>query len=132
MLHVNKVDPLAVSSLGGASFNQLVNDSSTLRTRTAWAYQLGATLTYNNVFSGWDLNVPITFGQLVKGVPAVAGALGAYTGEGDTRLGIGANFKYLNNLELGLSYNGFLGSPDARLRPLADRSYWALNVKYSL
>jgi hypothetical protein len=131
-LHVNRVKPLSVGALGGASYNQLADDASTLRTRNSWVYQLGATLTYNNVFQGWDLDVPITFGQVVKGVPAVAGAFGAYTGEGDTRLGIGANFKYLNNLELGFSYNGFLGSPDARKRPLADRSYWAFTVKYSL
>ncbi|MCW3479636.1 DUF1302 domain-containing protein [Neisseriaceae bacterium JH1-16] len=130
-VYVNKVKSLSVAALGGASFDHLVNDETTLRTRNAWGYQFGATLTYNNVFDGWDLDVPLTFGQLVKGVPAVAGALGSYTGEGDMRLGVGANFKYLNNLQLGLSYNAFLGSPDRRLRPLADRDYWALSAKYS-
>jgi len=130
-VYVNRVDSLSVAMLGGASFNTLANDETTLRTRNAWGYQFGATLTYNNVFDGWDLDVPLTFGQLVKGVPAVTGALGAYTGEGDMRLGVGANFKYLNNLQIGLSYNAFLGSPDPRLRPLADRDYWALSAKYS-
>jgi len=130
-VYVNRVKSLSVAALGGASFDQLANDETTLRTRNAWGYQFGATLTYNNVFDGWDLDVPLTFGQLVKGVPAVAGSIGAYTGQGDMRLGIGANFKYLNNLQLGLSYNAFLGSPDPRLRPLADRDYWALSAKYS-
>jgi hypothetical protein len=61
----------------------------------------------------------------------VAGAFGSLAGQGDRRFSVGANFKYLSNLELGVSYNAFLGKADPVNRPLADRDYVALNAKYS-
>ena len=39
--------------------------------------------------------------------------------------------KYLNNLELNLTYAKFMGGADLNDRPLADRSYVAFNAKYS-
>ncbi|MFC3106588.1 DUF1302 family protein [Undibacterium arcticum] len=44
---------------------------------------------------------------------------------------MGTTFKYLNNLELSLAYNAYLGGADPKLRPLADRSYVTFNAKYS-
>lgn len=120
---VSSVTPVAIPGLG--QFDQLSN------TKFSWAYTLGTTLNYNNVFTGWDLAVPITFQHLVKGQPAVAGSFGALTGEGDKRLSVGTTFKYLNNLELSLAYNAFLGGVDPKLRPLADRDYVTFNAKYS-
>jgi hypothetical protein len=122
---VHRVSSVEAVNMAGSQFSDLSN------TRSSWAYALAWTLNYNNVFNGWDLAVPITFQHLVRGVPAVAGSFGSLTGEGDKRLSVGATFKYLNNLELGVSYNAFLGSPDLRLRPLADRDYLALSAKYS-
>ncbi|HYD62058.1 MAG TPA: DUF1302 domain-containing protein [Noviherbaspirillum sp.] len=122
---VHRVNSVTPVDMAGMRFNQLSN------TRSSWGYAIAWTLNYNNVFNGWDMAVPINFQHLVRGIPAVAGSFGSLTGEGDKRLSVGTTFKYLNNLELGLSYNAFLGSPDARLRPLADRDYVALSAKYS-
>ena len=119
---VLSVDAVA---MGGAKFNQLSN------TRSSWGYTLAWTLNYNNVFNGWDMAVPITFQQLVNGKPGVAGSFGSLTGKGDTRLSIGTTFKYLSNLEVGLAYNAYLGGANATYRPLADRDYVTVNVKYS-
>lgn len=122
MHRVSSVDPV---DMAGMRFSQLSGS------RSSWAYAIAWTLNYNNVFNGWDMAVPITFQHLVNGRAAVAGSFGSLTGEGDKRLSVGTTFKYLNNLEIGLSYNAFLGSPDLRLRPLADRDYLALSAKYS-
>ncbi|MES2257447.1 MAG: DUF1302 family protein [Pseudomonadota bacterium] len=121
---VHRVSSLDAVSMGGVQYDQLSN------TRSSWGYVLSPTLSYNNVFDGWDLDVPFAFQHLVNGVPAVAGSFGSLTGKGDKRLSAGVTFRYLSNLEVGLSYNAFLGSADAALRPLADRDYLSFNVKY--
>lgn len=120
-----KVGKVQSTTVFGAPANQLTNNAETM------AIQLSVVPTYPNVFSGWDLSVPIGYAQGIKGKSPVAGAFGSLSGEGDKRLSIGANFKYLGNLELGLSYNAFLGKPDPVNRPLADRDYVAFNAKYS-
>ncbi|WP_395407533.1 DUF1302 domain-containing protein [Pseudoduganella sp. UC29_106] len=121
---VHRVGSVDAVNMGGVQYTDLN------ATRTSWGYVLGPTLSYQNVFSGWDVDVPITFQHLVRGVPAVAGSFGSLTGKGDKRLSVGMTFRYLNNLELGVAYNAFLGRPDPVLRPLADRDYVSFNVKY--
>jgi hypothetical protein len=121
-LHVDKVDPTQVF---GASTSELAN------TRDASAMQLSVTPSYPNALSGWDLDVPLNYSQILGGRPAVAGAFGSLVGKGDKRLSVGANFKYLGNLEVDFSYAAFLGKADPVDRPLADRDYFAVNVKYS-
>ncbi|HJV27661.1 MAG TPA: DUF1302 domain-containing protein [Aromatoleum sp.] len=121
-LHVNDIEDF---QFAGMRFDKLTND------RNAWAYQLMITPTWNNIFEGWDMTLPVSFAHQVKGKAAVAGAFGGLVGEGDKRMSIGANFKYLNNLELGVSYNAFLGKADLAARPLADRDYVAISAKYS-
>ena len=59
------------------------------------------------------------------------GAFGSLYGAGDRRASIGVTMKYLNNLELNLTYAKFMGGADLNDRPLADRSYVAFNAKYS-
>jgi len=117
-LHVLGVDPVQ-------GFSALTN------TRNAAAYQIGWSLTYNNVFDGWDLTVPLTYSQQFSGQAAVAGAFGTLMGYGDKRASVGLTFKYLNNLELNLTYAAFIGGANIVNRPLADRDYVALNAKYS-
>jgi hypothetical protein len=126
-LRVGRISPF-VDAFGMAN-DQLA--SSLGVTRSSSALQLRAELKYNNVFSGWDLTVPIGVAAQLKGKAAVAGAFGGLVGKGDTRLSVGANFKYLNNLEFGVAYNAFLGSADPVNRPLADRDFVALSAKYS-
>ncbi|AXQ28740.1 DUF1302 family protein [Solimonas sp. K1W22B-7] len=99
--------------------------------KMAWGYSLIATLNYRNVLQGWDLAVPITWAHLPEGRPAMAGAFGSLYGEGDRRLSVAGNFTYLQNLQVGVSYNAYLGSATLADRPYADRDYVALNVKYS-
>ncbi|HSW12489.1 MAG TPA: DUF1302 family protein [Solimonas sp.] len=117
-IHVEDVD-----AVGGSE--QLTND------KKAYGYSLIATLNYRNVLQGWDLAVPVTWAHLPEGRPAMAGAFGSLYGEDDRRASIGTRFTYLQKLEVGLSYNAFLGSPDLQDRPYADRDYAALNLKYS-
>ncbi|MRV72097.1 DUF1302 family protein [Duganella sp. FT92W] len=121
MHRVSSVDALTIA---GAQYSQLA------ATRSSWGYVVGPTLSYQNVFGGWDMDMPITFQHLVRGVPAVAGSFGALTGKGDKRMSVGVTFRYLSNLEVGAAYNAFLGGADAALRPLGDRNYLSFNVKY--
>lgn len=121
-LHVGKVQPTTVF---GTSASTLTNKAETV------ALQFQVAPSYPNVFTGWDLSVPVTYAKVLKGRSPVAGAFGSLVGKGDKRLSVGANFKYLSNLELGVSYNAFLGKADPVNRPLADRDYIALNAKYT-
>ncbi|RDK06357.1 DUF1302 domain-containing protein [Cupriavidus lacunae] len=117
-LHVLSVDPVM-------GFSNLSN------TRNSAAFQVGWSLTYNNVFDGWDMTVPLTYAQQFSGQSAVAGAFGTLMGYGDKRASVGLTFKYLNNLELNLTYAAFIGGASIANRPLADRDYVAFNAKYS-
>ena len=117
-LHVLDVDPVM-------GFSKLSN------TRNSAAFQVGWSLTYNNVFDGWDLTVPLTYAQQFSGRSAVAGAFGTLMGYSDKRASVGLTFKYLNNLELNLTYAAFIGGANIVNRPLADRGYVAFNAKYS-
>lgn len=121
-LRVGKIQSVDVL---GAPASALTN------TRESFALALSVIPSYPNVFEGWDLSVPISFAQQIKGKSPVAGAFGSLVGQGDRRLSIGANFKYLSNLELGFSYNAYLGSANRDKRPLADRDYVSFNAKYS-
>ncbi len=117
-LHVLSVSPVT-------GFSQLTNS------RNSAAFQLGWSLTYYNVFDGWDLTVPFTYAQQFSGKSAVAGAFGTLMGYGDKRASMGLTFKYMNNLELNLTYAAFIGAASIANRPLADRDYVAFNAKYS-
>lgn len=53
-------------------------------------------------------------------------------GRGEKRLTLGADFKYLGNLTLGLTWVNYLGKPDIKAgRTMADRDYVTLNAKYT-
>ncbi|MBP9714721.1 MAG: DUF1302 family protein [Sterolibacterium sp.] len=54
-------------------------------------------------------------------------------GENDRRLGLGLNFIYQQNLELGVKLAHFLGKPDWRdhsFRTLTDRDFIAITASY--
>ncbi len=85
-----------------------------------------------NVFSGWDLRVPIGAAGIIHGHSAMAGGLGSLMGERDYRFSIGAEFTRLNKLTLGMVYNTYFGGkPDFNERPYQDRDTLALTVKYN-
>lgn len=99
----------------------------------SYGFAAGATLslTYPGVFEGWDLGVPLSY-QYQIGGRTLTGGLGA---EGDGRYSVGTNFTYRGNFQIGVSYNGFLGSPstatDKYQRLFTDRDYVSMTMKYS-
>ncbi len=56
------------------------------------AFEVAWTLSYMNVFTGWDVDVPITYADDFTGYKsALAGALNSLTGVGDHRVTVGVN-----------------------------------------
>ncbi len=104
----------------------LPGSDSLLQDRDAWGYTVQASLDYNNVFSGWDMSVPITYSTAAQRDSALLGSIN--NGEGDDRLSIGTNWRYLGNFSVEALYSAFLGN--ARNAPLADRDNIALTFKY--
>lgn len=87
-------------------------------------------LGYPGVFEGWDLSVPVSYSQQIRGRTLVGGV----GGEGDKRASLGLTWTYRSNLQVGLTYLGFLGKPDLKLatnRLLTDRDQLSLVVKYA-
>jgi hypothetical protein len=106
------------ASVESASAEDLIEDDKAL------GYSLLATLSYNNVLSGWDMAVPIYFKHDVSGVINEIQAFG-----GSRVLSVGIEGTYLNNLTTRISYAAYFGGePDNLLR---DRDNIALTVKYS-
>ncbi|NGY04464.1 DUF1302 domain-containing protein [Solimonas terrae] len=106
--------------------------------RTSYAFQTLMIPTRRNAFPGWNLSVPISFGMLVKGTPAMAGAFGALYGDGDTRLSVGVTADSINSLTVGVAYNMFFGDASKTIghstlpaNPFVDHDYATFNVKYS-
>lgn len=126
-VHVQDVDAIAADDGAGGTvrYDQLTN------TRDATAVQLMAQASYKQVLPGWDFVLTLVNGYDIDGKSAINGALGSFTGKGDIRYAVGGAMKYLNNLEFGLTYNGYAGGANLEQRPLADRSYAAFSAKYS-
>jgi hypothetical protein len=121
-LQVEDVQPIEVD---GESYDTPSNGEK------AAAYQMLAQFGYQQVFPGWDLTLSFVAANMFDGKPAINGALGSLTGEGDERYSTGFSFKYQQNLELQLAYNGYRGTPNLVNKTLADRSNVAFSAKYS-
>jgi hypothetical protein len=100
-------------------------------TRDASGWALLTLIDKKNVINGWDIQIPIYLSGIINGQSSVLSGLGALMGEGDYRASIGFNFTYLQGLQLGVSYNAFLGEPHFEKRPYADRDFAAFTAKYS-
>ncbi|PRA24878.1 DUF1302 domain-containing protein [Pseudomonas poae] len=124
---INLAPPLA--GLVAPSNDYTYNTSSGFRTQSSSAYTLGASFSYPGVFQGWDLEVPLRFSNVFSGSTPMAGSISGV--QGDRRLSVGTTFKYLGNLEVGLTYVGYLGEPDPIKRPFADRDYATFSMKYT-
>lgn len=92
-----------------------------------------------NFITGWDLSGTLSYAELSYGHPAQAGSFGALFGEGDRRLSVGGSMQYLQNFQIGMSYNMFFGDPMERIggddslvraNPFVDRNYLTVNAKY--
>lgn len=106
------------------------SDVRSFTTRNALAASFTASLGYPGIFEGWDLTVPISYSQQIKGRTLVGGV----GGEGDKRYSLGATFTFRGNLQLGVNYLGFLGDADLALktnRLLTDRDQLSFIAKYS-
>jgi hypothetical protein len=132
-LVTNEIDVIAEAGYLGVNDVEPLDDGSDRLTNTREAWGLTGILNFHfrNVLPKWDLAAPLSFGWLPKGKPAMAGALGSLYGENDRRASLFLNFTYLQNLQLGLGYNAFIGRADLNSRPFQDRDYAAVNVKYS-
>ncbi|GAB1387632.1 DUF1302 domain-containing protein [Melaminivora sp.] len=119
-------DTLTVSGGGTGTdgmFSKYVYDG---QTRSSTLLGVGALMDYPSIISGWDLSTKAIWTQNIQG-SAVSGM-----GRGEKRLTLGADFKYLGNLTLGLTWVNYLGKPDIKAgRTMADRDYVTLNAKYT-
>jgi hypothetical protein len=118
-----------VEALGAASAFFPATDKLSF-TRTGVAATAQVVLGYPGIFESWDLSVPISYSQQIHGRTLVGGV----GGQGDKRVSIGATFTYKSNLQIGLTYLGFLGSPDLSAtsnRLLTDRDQLSLVMKYA-
>lgn len=135
IVHVNSVE--AVQSSPGIQTTG--NGDQLFYSATSYGFQTLFLATTRNVLSGWDLTIPLSYGMIIKGNPSMTGAFGALYGEGDKRFSMGARMQYLQNLEIGVSYNFFFGDTEKTIgdsplkaNPYADRDYATLNIKYSM
>lgn len=126
-----------------------VGDGAQLFTnKNSLGYQFLSFLNKRNIVPGFDFKTTLTWGAIEQGNPSLSGAFGPIYGEGDRRLGIGFSTQYLQNLEVGISFQKFFGNPRAAQRsgahespvggsnlsqnPYSDRDYLALNIKYNI
>ncbi|TIC79820.1 DUF1302 domain-containing protein [Crenobacter intestini] len=96
------------------------------RDKNGYGLTLGMDLSYPGVVPGWDLKVPLR-AVWVQGMSPISTLSDA---DGDFRYSVGMEWKYLGNLELGLSYVGYT-RPDPVYRKLGDRDYVSGYAKYS-
>ncbi len=123
----NRLTKIDAFDFKGAKYSELYR-----RDKESAGVQLQATLGYTDVFpGGWDMAVPINVGSAFYGSPAYNGELGALTGHGDSRVGVGVTFTRLSNLQLSATYSTFLGHYDPILRPLVDRDFALVSAKYT-
>lgn len=123
---ITGVDTLTVSGAmpgQNGDFSRYVYDG---QTRSSTLTGVGVMLDYPSVLSGWDLSTRAIWTQ------NVAGSSFSGMGRDERRLTLGADFKYLGNFQVGLTYVTYIGSASiADGRSLADRDYLSLNAKYT-
>lgn len=143
-VHVYDVDPIEEEF----GLIPVGNGDELFTNRNSWGFQFLSFATKRNLIPGMDFKTTLSYGMIVKGNPSLSGAFGPIFGEGDRRLGIGVSAQYLQNLEVALNYQFFIGDANKVQRgsasesdaggsnlaqnPYADRDYIALNFKYNL
>ncbi|MDX1498231.1 MAG: DUF1302 family protein, partial [Salinisphaeraceae bacterium] len=107
-------------------------DDLTFGHEEAYAAAFLAILSKNNIFTGWNLTMPISLQRAIRGRAPLNGAFGSLFAERDTRVGVGVEMSYLSKLSLGIQYSGFTGGdPHNFDRPLADRDTIGVTAKYN-
>ena len=122
---IHKVEDLAITT-GGVDIGRFNDYTYDTQTRGSTLVGLGTIFDYPAVFPGWDLSTKAIWTQNIAG--------SAYSGMGrdEKRLTLGADFKYLGNFSVGLTYVDYLGSASVKNgRTMADRDYVSLSAKYT-
>ncbi|RQW29730.1 DUF1302 family protein [Rhodobacteraceae bacterium CH30] len=112
--------------LFGASDQFVWKTATGERDKNAYGLTLGMDLSYPGIVPGWDLKVPIR-GVWIQGMTPISTLADA---GGNFQYSVGTEWKYLGNLELGLTYVGFT-RPDPVYRKLGDRDYVSAYAKYT-
>ncbi len=121
---IHDVDTLTVTQAGISSSSDTFEYDG--QSRNTAAFSAAAFMDYPSIYSGWDLTTKVIWTQNVNG----SGFSGM--GRDEKRLTLGADFEYLGNMQLGLTYVGYLSSADlSKGRTMADRDYVSLSAKYS-
>ncbi|TXH05881.1 MAG: DUF1302 family protein [Nevskiaceae bacterium] len=106
--------------------------STALKYNTStWGYSFLWFIDHKNIFPAWDLQIPMTFAGVGRGHGSLLSGLGALMGPNDRRASVGVNFTYLQQLQLGVSYSAYFGSPNFTDRPYQDRDNLGVTVKYN-
>lgn len=126
---VQAKDVEGVRSHEGARAGQLYTNLTA--DEEAWGISLLSYLDKNNVLDGWDLRIPLSYQQALKGRSPLNAAFGSLFDEDDVRVGVGLELTRLQRLTFGLNYSGFFGEAHFFDRPLADRDNIAFNLRYS-
>ncbi len=121
---IHDVDTLTVTQAGVSSSSDTFEYDG--QSRNTAAFSAAAFMDYPSIANGWDLTTKVIWTQNVNG----SGFSGM--GRDEKRLTLGADFEYLGNMQLGLTYVGYLSSADlSKGRTMADRDYVSLSAKYS-
>jgi len=97
-------------------------------TQSAWGYRLLANASYNNVFSGVNLQARLTFAHDVDGITPDPMFLFV---EGRKSASATLTFDYLSKWSASVGYNSFWGGVGTT-NGLADRDFVSFDVKYSI
>ena len=108
---------------------RITGDKLRLYSRNNVGIQTRFQLDYPGIAVGWDLSVPISYGQQLMGQNMISN-LG---GKGDKILAVSTEFTK-GNLQLRADYVNWLGKPskdDFGSRVLTDRDFVSVGVKYT-
>ncbi|MBS0506677.1 MAG: DUF1302 family protein, partial [Proteobacteria bacterium] len=131
-VQVHKITPRAAvgSESFPAAYGFVPGYNPNFQTKNGLAISGTLVLGYPGIFEGWDLNVPISYSQQLKGRTLVGGV----GGEGDKRYSVGASFTRRGNMTIGVTYLGYLGSASLvpmTQRLLTDRDQLSVTMKYT-
>lgn len=130
IVHVAATSVDAVKENGETYKKYRYNTADDWQTKTATAATAQVVLSYPGVFSGWDLDIPVSYSHVISGKTPLVGAIGG--GQGDRRLSVGTTFKRLGNLELSGNYVAYMGKASLKAgRDLTDRDELTFSAKYS-
>lgn len=123
---IHDVDTLTITSAGvSTAHDNFVYDG---QTRDNAVLAAAVFMDYPNLFSGWDLTTKAIWTQNIDG----SGMASAGLGRDEKRLTLGADFKYLGNMQVGLTWVNYLRSANLdKGRTMADRDYVSLSAKYT-